>query len=563
MRYCPSCGSRFSQEATFCPHDGSPIRELPDQEPAEDPLLGRVIDGRYRVERQIGEGGMGIVYLATHTVLGKKLALKVLRGEMARDADVVRRFIQEAQTASSIGHSNIVDISDFGRLDDGAVYFAMEYLDGDALTQLIGRGGSVPMREAIRIIEQMASALGAAHARGVVHRDMKPDNVFILRRGDDPVVKVLDFGIAKVGGAGAKLTKTGMVFGTPHYMSPEQAAGHAVDGRTDIYAVGVIMYEMFTGKVPFEADTFMGILTKHMFEQPVPPSQMVEGGPLGAIEDVILRALAKKPEQRYQTMEELLADLAAVRGGGTVAIGARSGSGASDELANALEPPSRTEMRLSHADGPSPRLPKSRTPLIAFSAVAALALVGGLVGLTFALAGGDDPAPGGGADSPALAGEAATPDAPAGEDRSEVGLPPGKEPPEEMTLVEINSDPPGAEAFVDGTMIGNTPVRLPRPEAGRQHEVVVKRSGYRNGEVRLTTDSPESVDVDLERESRPRRSSARRPERPRQVRRSSPAPAREDKADDEENGGDEQPPPEPSKKQEPMVTKEVVDPWAD
>ena len=294
MRYCPACGTRVEDHVGFCPNDGTPTEVLPAAAPVGgDPLLGRVVDGRYRIEEQVGEGGMGVVYLATHTVLNKKLALKVLRGDMAKDQDTVQRFMQEAQAATSIGHENIIDISDFGRLPDGAAYFVMEYCEGQELTRLIARGGSVPVQEALHIIVQIASALGAAHKRGIVHRDLKPDNVFLVQRGDrSSFVKVLDFGIAKVGGAGSKLTKTGMVFGTPHYMSPEQAAGQAIDARTDIYALGVIMYEMFTGRVPFDAETFMGILSKHMFEAPEPPSR--SNSQLGALEDIILEGVGEE-----------------------------------------------------------------------------------------------------------------------------------------------------------------------------------------------------------------------------------------------------------------------------
>jgi serine/threonine-protein kinase len=394
MRFCPRCGTRFLAGEPFCPHDGSATQELPD-EPQVDALPGTVVDGRYRIDKRIGEGGMGIVYSATHAMLGKKLALKVLRGEVARDPDVVQRFITEAQSATSIGHENIIDISDFGRLPDRTVYFVMEYLDGEALTKLIRRGGSIPVREAVHIIRQIASALGAAHTRGIVHRDLKPDNIYLIKRGGAATanfVKVLDFGIAKVGGASSKLTKTGMVFGTPHYMSPEQAAGQTVDQRTDIYALGVIMYEMFVGKVPFDADTFMGILTKHMFEPPIPPSQASTGGNrLGALEDITLKALQKKPEQRYQSMADLLADLDRVASGGQVAIGMQGGAAVPDNLADALEPPSRTEMRLSTPSPPFVHRPmasstaaeseprKRGVPLVLLGA-AALLVVGVVVG---------------------------------------------------------------------------------------------------------------------------------------------------------------------------------------
>ena len=344
MRVCPQCGNEFEGAIQFCPNDGSPTREAAVAgPPPTDPLIGRVIDGRYRIEKQIGEGGMGVVYLASHTVLQKRLALKVLRGDNSKDAEVVQRFMQEAQAATSIGHENIIDISDFGRLPDGSVYFVMEYLDGQSLAAMIQRGGSVPMADAVHIIKQMASALEGAHARGIVHRDLKPDNVFVISQLKDPLfVKVLDFGVAKVGGGASKLTKTGMVFGTPHYMSPEQAAGHTVDQRTDVYALGVIMYEMFTGKVPFDADTFMGILSKHMFEAPIPPTE-VSGAALGAMETVILRALEKTPDDRYQSMTELLTDLDTVAAGGTIQVGGRPGvappTNMSAGLADALEPP--------------------------------------------------------------------------------------------------------------------------------------------------------------------------------------------------------------------------------
>ena len=489
MRYCPTCGTRFSNEVAFCPHDGGVTQELADAGPQKDPLVGRVIDGRYRVEEPLGEGGMGIVYLATHAVLGKKFAVKVLRGDMAKDPDVVQRFIQEAQAATSIGHENIIDISDFGRLPDGAVYFVMEHLQGEALTALIARGGSIPMMDAMQIIRQIASALAAAHQRGIVHRDLKPDNVFLIRRGEHPhFVKVLDFGIAKVGGAASALTRTGMVFGTPHYMSPEQAAGQSVDRRTDIYALGVIMYEMFTGKVPFDAETFMGILSKHMFEPPIPPSQLDKSIRLGALEDVLMKALSKKPETRYQTMEELVADLDAVSAGGTVEIGRKPGITPPDNLADALEPPSRTEMRLSKVN-----LPSSKAPLVVLGLVGLLVVAAAVGGALYAFSGDDDgsaqlrpeppvvpdPIPPVGA-APDAAALARAPDASAADG-----------------LVHIVSLPAGAQVLVAGAIIGNTPARLPIPESGEQREVEVRMVGFETQVLRLTSESPSSVEVEL------------------------------------------------------------------
>src|SRR5262245_15494410 len=259
---------------------------------------------------------MGIVYKAVHTALGKPLAIKVLRPEVSKNEEIVMRFRQEAQSASQIGNPHIIDISDFGTLADGSTYFAMEFLSGRSLTAALAET-RFDTERTIHVVRQIANALGAAHDIGIVHRDMKPDNVQLLDRGTaKDFVKVLDFGIAKVGGSTSKLTQAGQVFGTPHYMSPEQCAGTNVDHRTDIYAVGVILYEMATGKVPFDADNLMGILTKHLYETPIAPHELappVDVAP--AMEAVILKCLQKKPEHRYQSMAELGADLNAMERG--------------------------------------------------------------------------------------------------------------------------------------------------------------------------------------------------------------------------------------------------------
>ncbi|MEO8906051.1 MAG: serine/threonine-protein kinase [Polyangiaceae bacterium] len=278
-----------------------------------DPMLGSLAAGRYRVIKQLGEGGMGQVYLAEHVAIEKRVALKVLRAEYASKGEIVTRFQQEAISASRIKHPNVLDVFDFGRLDNGCFFLAMEYLEGNDLADELQRRRVLDAATGIRVSMQLCRALAAAHANGVVHRDMKPENVFLQRTADgEEIVKIVDFGIAQlrskddaVVATKRRLTRTGMIFGTPEYMSPEQAGGKHADLRADIYAVGIIMYEMFTGAVPFTGETFLGVLTKHLNE---PAPQMKALFPELAISEelqsVIMHALVKDPNLRYQTMLE-------------------------------------------------------------------------------------------------------------------------------------------------------------------------------------------------------------------------------------------------------------------
>ena len=354
MTHCPTCHKEFEEEG-FCPFDqtalvpgkvaigtgssdaapdGTPSHEvkavsaqghgpefianLLNYDPAQEyeQLVGTTLGGRYKIEQKLGEGGMGVVYLARHEIIEKYFAVKVLKREVARDHSVVKRFVQEAKAASRIGHPNIIDVTDFGTTPDGMTYSVMEFLQGSTLNTVFARDGAFPVPRAIHIVEQIARAVGAAHQKGIVHRDLKPENIFLLRRGEDQdFVKIVDFGIAKVapldGGEGQRLTRAGTVFGTPEYMAPEQAAGRAdIDGRCDIYALGTILYELLVGKVPHSGSSTVRTLAMQMLDPIIPPRKAKPELPINdEFEQAMLKALAKKIEDRYATMHDFLQDL--------------------------------------------------------------------------------------------------------------------------------------------------------------------------------------------------------------------------------------------------------------
>jgi len=290
--------------------DGPPASGSFPQAPPQPSLVGTVLDGRYRIIKLIGEGGMGEVYSAEHIHIDKKFAIKLLKPEIVSNAEAVTRFRQEARSSSSIGHRNIIGIDDFGQLSDGRIYMCMELLNGAALNDMIQQPMSAD--RLLNILIQTGHGLAAAHAKGIVHRDMKPENIFVtIGPNNEDVPKILDFGIAKVSGNDGQnhLTRTGTIFGTPFYMAPEQALGNPVDARTDIYAMGVIMYECFAGSLPFQGESFMGILTQHITSEPEPVAQRAQKAgralPLGLAE-IITRCMQKNPAQRYGSMDELV-----------------------------------------------------------------------------------------------------------------------------------------------------------------------------------------------------------------------------------------------------------------
>ncbi len=277
-----------------------------------DPLLGVVVDGRYRVESVLGVGGIGLVYLCQHEVLEKPVAMKILRREYVAHEDLNERFLNEARASSAIKSPHIVDTIDVGTLPNGTPYFVMEYVDGETLAALLDREGAIALERSVEIARQIAEGLEAAHAAGVIHRDLKPENVF-LAPGEVPgvpFVKIFDFGIAKVARARKRLTYAGAVFGTPHYMSPEQARGESVDTPSDLYALGVMLFEMITGTVPFDGDDPLAVMSQHVDRVP-PLLAAVRGAPVPAsLEAIVARCLAKDPRDRYASASDLVADIA-------------------------------------------------------------------------------------------------------------------------------------------------------------------------------------------------------------------------------------------------------------
>ena len=270
--------------------------------------MGFTLEGRYRIVREVGRGGMGIVYEAENTDLGKRVAIKLMLDKYADDTEAVARFRREAFAASTIGNSHIIDVSHIGKAPDGRPFVVMELLIGLPLAQVIEMTGPMPHWRAIAIMRQVLRAVGAAHAKGIVHRDLKPDNIFLVEQDDQrDFVKLLDFGISKMMDgesaiAHTKLTTTGMVMGTPLYMAPEQAMGTAIDHRADIYACGVILYEMLSGRPPFEGATYPVLIAKLLTAEPTPILERVPGLPMRLV-SAVHRALEKDPEKRWETCE--------------------------------------------------------------------------------------------------------------------------------------------------------------------------------------------------------------------------------------------------------------------
>jgi eukaryotic-like serine/threonine-protein kinase len=400
-------------------------------------LVGATLSGRYLITRKVGQGGMGAVYEATHTLIGKRVAVKVLLEKYARREAIVQRLEQEARLASSCQNEHIIDITDFGTTEDGRTFVVMEYLEGESMSECLAREIRLPEQRILRILSQAASALAAAHAKGIVHRDVKPENLFLLRRKDQDFVKVVDFGISKSLRASdeaeeqPRLTQTGMVLGTPLYMSPEQARGDdELDARVDIYALGVIMYEAATGRVPFVGNNYLSVISQVLNEEPRPlrdqrPELSEE------FEAIVMRAMDKDRAARYASASELLADVTAL-----------------------LDDPTRSTER-ARITGPRRKAGRTRSPLkIAIWIALVAVVISAVVTTVVMLFGGSEVI------KERRDRREPTATAPAVEVDAAPAVEVDAAPEAETIEVTVRTEPPGAAVQVDGVDKGPSPVTL-------------------------------------------------------------------------------------------------------
>lgn len=319
MLHCPTCGRHYSPDFEICPEDQSPLQADATiaGAPPVDPLLGHTLDDKYRLDEQLGIGGMGTVYRARHLLIDRPVAVKVLNQRFVEDEAARTRFRREARAAGRLQHTNAVTVTDFGESHDGYVYLVMELLEGRTLRDVLAKEAPLDAARSVSIMMQISAAVAAAHEAGIIHRDLKPANIFIVQRAEVPaVVKVLDFGIAKLAAETLDedepmtLTQIGAMIGTPRYMSPEQCDGAELTPAADVYSLGVILYEMLTGTVPFSGSTPLAIAMKHTGEAPRSPRDFVSTIP-PALEDVVLHTLEKQPQDRPANAAEFRKELMA------------------------------------------------------------------------------------------------------------------------------------------------------------------------------------------------------------------------------------------------------------
>jgi serine/threonine-protein kinase len=495
-RFCLSCGADVSGGDATSTSSIDLVRER----------LQRAIAGKYRMDRLLGKGGMGAVFLAHDLALDREVAIKVLPPDVAQDEQVVRRFQQEAKTAAKLDHPNIIPIYRV-ESEGGLHYFVMKYIVGTSLEDLLEKRQPLPVPEIQRILWEAACALGHAHQRGVVHRDVKPANIMFDHDGR---VMLTDFGISKALQAATGFTATGMIIGTPHYMAPEQGKGAPVDGRADQYSLGVVGYRMITAELPFSGDSVHTIIYKHIYEEPPLASTKRPGIP-GTLTGAISRALSKDPDARYPTMEDLATavwpeqPVASPKGGRAAARPrARTTADAPTELTGAPTTPLPAGRRAKAPPAPPARRRKSRAGAVIGLAVVGAASVGGYLVLRGRSAPESKPAapPPAPVETvhvrdpvPVVAPPVAAP-APAPARRGVRGKPQATRPPPTPAPapqghLTIDADPFG-EVYIDNVDVGQTPVIEYEVKPG-SHAVRIERPGFKTVNVSVAVDANNTV----------------------------------------------------------------------
>ncbi len=397
--YCSSCGNKVAGSVRFCPRCGA--SQTPYEKAMlawQEKLIGASIGGRYRIDEKIGAGGMGTVYRARRLLIGDDVAVKILHLEIMSDPHAVERFRREAQAAARLKHSNAVMIYDFGVSEDGLFYLVMELVEGESLRHIIRERGPLSPQMAAHIVSQVCAVLEDSHRNNIIHRDLKPDNIIVTTTAEGFRVKVLDFGIAKlrdISNTSANITKSGAMMGTPHYMSPEQCMGEELDGRSDIYSLGIVLYEMLTGVVPFNSPVSSAVVVQHVTQQP-PPLRAINVSVSPAVEAVVMSALEKQREARPQTATALTEQLAAAISSGLITQpnptrskamntpGQGSASGAAFVPVTRISTPANEPMATVpdvqvQTEPPVRTASKGKRALLILSIVATLAVIGAAI----------------------------------------------------------------------------------------------------------------------------------------------------------------------------------------
>ena len=512
MKICPTCNTEYDDANKFCLEDGT--RTVDKEQKAKDPIIGQFVDKdrQYQALSLLGEGGMGKVYRGRQESMNRDIAIKTLHKELLDKEQIAKRFRREALAASKLKHANAIDVYTFGQVEapgqsfDGMPYMVMEFVSGKSLYRTIHDAKRLDEAHTCKIMLQMCDVLEEAHSQGIIHRDLKPENVVLTERGKNKdFVKVLDFGIAKMlqeEEAGAtKLTKAGTVFGTPEYLSPEQASGVPVDARSDIYSLGIILYEMLTGKVPFKSDTAVGLLIKHVNEAPKPIRDFAPDANISpAMENIVMKALAKDPKDRQQSVGEIAEALRAIQSGASPAkpvvaatyVPGGLAPAAAPKVAPTVVPGAASPMPFSAAPIPAPRSaaapmtpgPQTLSPLVVPHQTAApaggatLAIIllaiflgGGAAGSYFLYFKNHPEIFGGQANVQAAVNNAATPvpvEAPAVTPPAEV----------KKIMLDIDSSPQGADVIIDGSPVGITPLKWEVDSRVASVTIIIQEDGF-------------------------------------------------------------------------------------